>query len=80
MLRRLDMLDLEVDVVLSGGIFKGNSARLIAMATERIIQHCPKVRVCPLQVPPVVGAVLLAFDACGLSVPAIQLGEPSTNV
>jgi N-acetylglucosamine kinase-like BadF-type ATPase len=72
MLRRLDMLNIEVDIVLSGGVFQGNSARLIEMATDLITQKCPKATICRLDVPPVTGAVFLAFDAIGISIPSIR--------
>ncbi len=84
MLRRLDMLDLEVDVVLSGGVIQGNGSRLVEMVTERMAHQWPKANVCRLEIPPVTGAVLLAFDACGVPAPTIQLDrnhvaiDPST--
>lgn len=62
-LRRLDMLKLGVDIVLSGGVFQGNSSRLVEMATDLILRYCPEAKVRSLQIPPVIGAVLLAFDA-----------------
>jgi N-acetylglucosamine kinase-like BadF-type ATPase len=73
MLRRLDMLQLEVDVILSGGVIQGNSWQLIKIVTERIMQQCPKAHVCRLEIPPVTGAALLAFDACNVAAPTIKL-------
>jgi hypothetical protein len=46
---------------------------LVEIATERILQQCPKANIHRLEVPPVTGAVLLAFDACNVDAPTIKL-------
>lgn len=72
MLRRLDMTDLDVDVILSGGVINGRGPLLLEATTRQITAVCPKACVRRLHVPPVIGAVALGFDALGLPAPQID--------
>jgi N-acetylglucosamine kinase-like BadF-type ATPase len=67
MLRRLDMADLEVDVVLSGGLMQGPV--LISHVVEQLGQRHPRAAVRQVDVPPVVGAALLGYDALRVAAP-----------
>lgn len=63
--RQLEFENLEFDVVMTGGMFRGGDL-LIDPMRERIHQVAPKARLVKLSVPPVVGAVLLGMEAGGL--------------
>jgi N-acetylglucosamine kinase-like BadF-type ATPase len=69
MLRRLDMTDLEVDVILAGGVTKGRGLLLLDSVRERLAADYPKAYVHTLDLPPVIGAVCLSFDAVGIPAP-----------
>ena len=69
MLRKLNMMNIDVDVVLAGGVINGRGSLLIDRATSQITAQCPQVHVQRLSVPPVVGAVFLAFDTISLPTP-----------
>ncbi len=66
--RRLQMEHLAFPVVLAGGVFRSRSAALVAaiMAPVRAVALRAYPR--PLEAPPVVGGVLLAMEAAGLSI------------
>jgi N-acetylglucosamine kinase-like BadF-type ATPase len=64
-LRRLDLLDERVDVVLGGGVLAGVGEPLVDEVARRCRQVAPKVDVHLADVPPVVGAALLGLDAIG---------------
>jgi N-acetylglucosamine kinase-like BadF-type ATPase len=66
--RQLDMLGDEFEVVLSGGLFRTGSTLLTDSLTSVLHPVAPHARLVHLEPPPVVGAVLMAFDAAGLSV------------
>jgi len=65
--RRFDMLRLEFDVVLAGSLFKGQGPLLINTVTQAIHVVIPRARIVRARFEPAVGAVLLAYDALGLS-------------
>jgi N-acetylglucosamine kinase-like BadF-type ATPase len=67
-MRRMNMLDLDVEVVLSGSIFKGRGSLLIDTIAEGIHSAAPKARLVNARFEPVVGAVLLGLEAQGLVV------------
>jgi N-acetylglucosamine kinase-like BadF-type ATPase len=71
LLRRLEMTQVEVDVVLSGGVVYGQGSLLLARVTEQIQAVCPKASIRRLAVPPVIGAAFLAIDQLGLPTPDI---------
>ena len=60
--RRLDMLDTAFDLVTAGGVFSSRSALLNESLLETVRARASKVRLVHWSAPPVVGAVLLAFD------------------
>ncbi len=69
-LRRLDMLDLELEIVLSGGIFKAKSALLRQILEQDVQTSAPHARFIEARYEPVVGAVLLALESLGIMVRA----------
>lgn len=81
MLKRLDMTDTEVDIVLSGGVVHGKGALLMERTKAQICSKFPKASVHRLNIPPVVGAAFLAFDQLGLPAPdASQYQELAPTV
>jgi N-acetylglucosamine kinase-like BadF-type ATPase len=64
-LRRLDLVEEDCDVVLGGSVFYGKGDLLLNTVNEVIHHAAPGVTVKRLEVPPVVGAVMLAADAVG---------------
>jgi len=66
-IRQLNFEDLAFDVVLTGSMFKGGDP-LIAPMRETILHLAPAARFVRLGVPPVIGAVILGFEAGGLQV------------
>lgn len=65
-IRQLNIQDEAFDVVLIGSIFDGHP--LIAQALgETVHTEAPRARLVRLDVPPVVGAVLLGMEAAGLA-------------
>jgi len=69
--RQLSFEELEFDVVMTGSMFNGGEM-LIAPMRETIYKLAPKARFVRLSVPPVVGAVMLGFEAGGL-----RAGKPT---
>ncbi|NPV06947.1 MAG: ATPase [Anaerolineae bacterium] len=67
-IRRFGMQDLEFDLVLSGGVFKGRGPLLVDTVAQVVHRVAPRARLVVLTVEPAVGAVLLAYDALGISV------------
>ena len=66
--RRCGMLELAFDVVLSGSVFKGVGPLLIETITREIARVAPRARVVRTAFEPVVGSLLLAYDAAGIDV------------
>ena len=60
--RRLGLLRREVDVVLSGGVFKGYDQGLLGDLTRRIKDRVPSARPIRIPAPPVLGAALIGLD------------------
>jgi N-acetylglucosamine kinase-like BadF-type ATPase len=69
-LKRLDMLDDDVDVVLGGGLLRAGSARLDGRIDANIHAAAPRARIVRTSQPPVVGAAVLALDEAGASASA----------
>ena len=61
-LRRFDMLNLDMEVVLSGSIFKCRAPELIDTVTDVILSNAPNVTILESIYEPVIGAMLLALD------------------
>jgi N-acetylglucosamine kinase-like BadF-type ATPase len=75
-LARFDMLRLEVEVVVSGSVFKGLGSLLIESFSSGIHRRAPLAKVVSARYEPVVGAALLALETCGVAV----AGEVKANV
>jgi N-acetylglucosamine kinase-like BadF-type ATPase len=69
-LRRLELLDDPVDVVLGGGLLQAGSDPLLQQIDERLHAAGPALRVKVADVAPIVGAALLALDELGADGPA----------
>jgi len=67
-IRRLGMEDEEFDLVLAGGLFRSASPLLLDTLRGTVQAVAPGARLVRLDVPPVVGGVLLAMDAVGWTV------------
>jgi N-acetylglucosamine kinase-like BadF-type ATPase len=61
-LRRLDLLDESVDVVLGGGVLTAGHALLLDRIDQLLSQRAPKALARVVADPPVVGAALLGLD------------------
>jgi N-acetylglucosamine kinase-like BadF-type ATPase len=68
-LKRLNMLELELDVVLSGSVFKADSPILREVVTDAILEKVPKARIVNAVYEPVVGGMILALDTLYKGVP-----------
>ncbi|WP_433267694.1 N-acetylglucosamine kinase [Actinosynnema sp. CS-041913] len=64
-LRRLALLDEQVDVVLGGGVLTGTNGVVVDLVRDRLRDLAPLARVRVVDLPPVVGAALLGLDALG---------------
>ena len=62
LIRRLHMTQLEVEVVLAGGVFRNNDATFYARLEAGIAGVAAHAHTIKLDAPPVAGAVLLALD------------------
>jgi N-acetylglucosamine kinase-like BadF-type ATPase len=61
-IRKLRLGRLDVDVVLSGGVFRTRDAAFHERIRTGILAFAPGARIEPLRAPPVLGAALLALD------------------
>jgi hypothetical protein len=64
-IRRLRMAELDVDVVLGGGIFRADDPAFFGRIEHGVLATAPRARVRVLAAPPVVGAALLGLDHLG---------------
>lgn len=69
-LQRLEMSTLEVEVVLSGGIFKSQNPIIQEIIAAQLKRHTPKAHIVLARYEPVVGAVLLALEEADIMVTA----------
>ncbi|MET7333665.1 BadF/BadG/BcrA/BcrD ATPase family protein [Nonomuraea sp. NPDC005650] len=69
-LRRLDLLDVPVDIVLGGGILASGDAYLLDRIHAGCARTAPKATPRVVDVPPAVGAALLGLDELGASADA----------
>lgn len=74
-LRELGIAGEEVDVVLSGGIFKSGDTTLRDTMVADIRSGCPRARITEARYEPVVGGVLLALEKSGLPVDQVLLEQ-----
>jgi N-acetylglucosamine kinase-like BadF-type ATPase len=75
LIRRFGMQELEFDVVLAGGVFRGQGTLLIDTITWAIQQVAPHARIVRAGLEPAVGAVLLAYDALDITVSERMYGN-----
>lgn len=64
-LRRLDLLDVSVPVVLGGGVIASGDVRLMSGVLAGLAERAPLARVEHVRQPPVVGAAMLALGGAG---------------
>ncbi|GAA3102345.1 N-acetylglucosamine kinase [Streptosporangium carneum] len=62
-LRRLDLLDTPMEVVLGGGVLTARDPLLNGLIEERFAEQAPRAKLVVADVPPIVGAALLGLDA-----------------
>ena len=62
-IRRLRMRDLDVEVVLGGGIFRSRDARFFSRIRNGLVDFAPSATVHRLTHPPIIGAALIGLDA-----------------
>jgi len=71
-LRRLDLLEAEVPVVLGGGVLRSADPRLMSGVATGLAAGAPRAEIVPVTAPPILGAALLTLEAAGA--PASALG------
>jgi N-acetylglucosamine kinase-like BadF-type ATPase len=64
-IRRLKMVELDVDVVLGGGIFRNRNERFFRRIEDGLHELASSSRMIVLSAPPVAGAALVALDGLG---------------
>jgi hypothetical protein len=64
-MRRLDMTALATPVILGGGVITARDSRLLDGIASRLAEAAPQAGLRVIDVPPVVGAALLALDHVG---------------
>jgi N-acetylglucosamine kinase-like BadF-type ATPase len=64
-LRRLDLLDSPVEVILGGGVLAARHPQLMTALEERFARLAPQAKLIVVDAPPVLGAALLGLDAAG---------------
>jgi N-acetylglucosamine kinase-like BadF-type ATPase len=69
-MRRLDVLDEPIDVVLGGGVITGGHALLMDEIHRLLRDQAPFATTTVVRAPPVVGAALLGLDRIGAPAPA----------
>jgi hypothetical protein len=66
------MAQMDVDVVLSGGLTQGRGTLLFDTVRAELAESHPLAKLRGVSVAPVLGAALLAFDALHITPPAIS--------
>jgi N-acetylglucosamine kinase-like BadF-type ATPase len=64
-IRQLEFAKLNFDLVMVGSTFRGGSLLIDAMR-QRVHAYAPGARLVPLNQPPVMGALLLGMEQCGI--------------
>ncbi|WP_433238169.1 N-acetylglucosamine kinase [Streptosporangium sp. CA-135522] len=64
-LRRLNLLDTPMEVVLGGGVLTARDPLLSELIERRFTEQAPQTKLIVADVPPIVGAALLGLDALG---------------
>lgn len=65
LIRRFAMETLEFDVVLAGSVYKGQGSLLADTVAQSVHMLAPRAHIVRLRTEPVVGGLLLAYDAVG---------------
>ena len=76
-LRRLELLDREVPVVLGGGVIGSRDERLLAAVERGLGERAPLARITVVTAAPILGAALLALEAAGASADALDAAASS---
>lgn len=71
-LRRLDLLDRPVPVVLGGGVIGGRDERLLGTIQRLLSERAPAARMELVTAAPILGAALLALESAGAGSDAVQ--------
>jgi N-acetylglucosamine kinase-like BadF-type ATPase len=66
LLRRLDLLAAQADVVLGGSLFRANNELLLTVITDRVEEVAPDARLILPEMEPAAGAVLGALEKLGI--------------
>ena len=80
MARRFNMQQMEFDVVLAGSVFKGVGPLLVDTLTQEIHREAPFAKIIRARFEPVVGSVLLAYDALGIPVTDAMMEQLARTV
>ena len=64
-IRRLDLTEDDVEVVLGGGLFHGEAPTFLERIHSEVVRVAPAARLTQVTAPPVVGAALLGLDQLG---------------
>ena len=67
-LRKYAMLDLDVEVVVSGSVFKGLGSLLVESFSARVHLEAPRAKIIEARYEPLVGALLLALEGSGVEI------------
>ncbi|WP_285113636.1 BadF/BadG/BcrA/BcrD ATPase family protein [Leifsonia sp. fls2-241-R2A-40a] len=71
-LRRLDLLDRTVPVVLGGGVISGRDERLLSGIARLLDERAPAARMELVTAAPILGAALLALESAGAGLEAVD--------
>jgi N-acetylglucosamine kinase-like BadF-type ATPase len=66
-LRRLELLGVDVDVVLGGGVLRAAPSHMIDRIERSVLAAAPGARIVLVSDPPIVGAALLGLDVLGIN-------------
>ena len=80
LIRRFDMQNIVFDVVLAGSVFKGRGPLLVDTITQAIHRLTPLPNIAKAKFEPVVGSLLLAYDALGIPVTESLLSQISATL
>jgi N-acetylglucosamine kinase-like BadF-type ATPase len=69
-IKRMEMADLDVEIVLSGGVFKAASPMLREILARDVKREVPRAEFIEARYEPVVGAALLALEKWGINLDA----------
>jgi len=67
-LHRFQMTEMELEVVVSGSVFKARNSSLVKALTTELGRLVPQAKIVNAKYEPVIGALLLALEALGIKV------------